>query len=1115
MPDREIIFEEFTDAQLNRDFIAQHAESAVDGDLFDFYEIKALDPEVGYCMFICRPGTAKTAYVSVSLENTTLRLSCDCTAQSNKLCTHQTQVLFYIIRREDIRIFFDASLRHERINLVAKDFGLEHERNPDEFFDVEYHQMSPRIIPKNKGIFKVNTESKQYIKNNLMPEKPRYFSEKLATGNHNIIVFRKHKYYGHFFMEMYAGESTLKGRLKNPLLLIDPMSMIWKTEDASLLKFYTAVSKFQQNYGDERNEGDLDALKALVKNPMNLDFYEQKENSKTLNVSALLPLNLKSLKLDIRVAVSRREAFYEVTGQLYLDDKFYDLEKLQVKFSYFLSNNNTLYLIENPDFLKMIDFFKKYNNKILIHQSKFDEFQRTILAKLEDHIVVSYAYLKLATSKQLTENNFDIPGEKLIYLSDEGDHILITPVVKYGNVEVPVLSKKTIYGIDSRGVPFMVSRNDELELKIISILLRQHPHFEEQMDQTHFYLHKSRFLDNGWFLDAFEEWRQAEITVLGFKTLQNNKLSAHKAKVDIKVISGLDWFQTGISLKYGKEKISLKYLHKSIRNKSKFIQLGDGTMGILPDEWIQKFNLYFNSGDVVDEYIQTSKVNFLSIDEIYDDEFLSQEVKLEISMFNQKLSGFNEITAVPVPKSLNGVLREYQQQGLNWLSFLAEFGFGGCLADDMGLGKTIQVISFILSQKELGRQKHPCCVVVPTTLLFNWQAELCKFAPSLKVHILYGAERSKDTFGFSGFDVILTSYGTLLQDIRFLKEIVFVSVFLDESQNVKNPSSQRYKAAALLRSKNKVVITGTPVENSTFDLYGQLSLANPGLLGSKQYFKDHYSTPIDKFKDVKRATELQKKVRPFILRRTKQQVAAELPEKTEMVIYCEMEDEQRKVYDSYKNEYRNYLLSQQEEDLSRQSMHVLKGLTKLRQICNSPALLKEDQFYGNSSSKINLIMEEIEGKCAQHKILVFSQFVSMLDLLKDELITRDISFEYLTGQSKNREGIVKSFQENDKIRVFLISLKAGGTGLNLTEADYVYLVDPWWNPAVEHQAIDRSHRIGQTKHVIAVRLICPDTIEEKIMQLQERKKVLVNDLIKTDRDIIKQLSRKDLLELFN
>ncbi|MET3113435.1 SNF2 family DNA or RNA helicase [Pedobacter sp. CG_S7] len=1114
MTDREVLIEEFTAGQLNHVFISKHAEHAVDTGLVDFYDVRAIDPELGYCMFICRPGTAKTAYVTVSLENKTLRMGCDCAEQGQKLCNHQAQVLFNIMRREELRIFFDAQLRQERMKLVARDFGLEKEQYLDDFFQVEYNNRTITISPKAKELFKVNSETKRYITENLLPKHNSPVLKKTEEGLKRIVVFRKHKYYNQFYIELYEGESTLHGKMKNPLVNVNPLDLIWKAEDADELKFYTAVAKFQNNYDSERSESDINAFRALIKNPLGLNFYDQKEGAKSVNTASLLPLHLKSLQLDIRILVNQRQSFYEISGQLYLDDKSYDLEKLLVKFHYFLDYNKTFYLIDNPDFLRMIDFFKKHNNKMLIHQSKFEEFQRTILAKLENNIHVSYAYLKTATPKQLLENSFDLPNEKLIYLSDEGDFILITPVVKYGNVEVPVLSKKTIYAIDSRGRPFMVSRDEALELKIASVLIRQHPHFEEQLDQNHFYLHKSRFLDNGWFLDAFEDWKKEGIIILGFNELKNNKLSANKAKIDIKVLSGLDWFETSIDLKFGKEKISLKYLHKSIRNKSKFVQLGDGTLGILPDEWIEKFTKYFNSGDVGEESIRMPKVNFSSISEMYEEEYLSKEVKLELAMFTSKLSGFQEITEVEVPKNLNGILREYQQQGLSWLSFLDDFGFGGCLADDMGLGKTIQVIAFLLLKKEKGKAQTNL-IVVPTTLIFNWQAEIAKFAPSLKVHTVYGVERRKDVIGFEAYDVIITSYGTMLYDIKFLKQFIFNSVFLDESQTVKNPTSLRYQAAALLKSRNKIVITGTPVENSTFDLYGQLSLANPGLLGSRQYFKDHFSTPIDKFKDIKRAMELQKMVRPFILRRTKKQVATELPDKTEMVIYCEMEEEQRKFYDSYKNEYRNFLLNHKEEDLSKHSMHVLKGLTKLRQICNSPALLKEDRFYGNSSSKITLLMEEIEGKCSQHKILVFSQFVSMLDLIRKELTDRNIAFEYLTGQSKNRNVKVAAFQNNEKLRVFLISLKAGGMGLNLTEADYVYLVDPWWNPAVENQAIDRSYRIGQKKNVIAVRLICPDTIEEKIMHLQETKKDLVNDLIKTEQNTLKQLTRKDLLELFN
>jgi SNF2 family DNA or RNA helicase len=352
--------------------------------------------------------------------------------------------------------------------------------------------------------------------------------------------------------------------------------------------------------------------------------------------------------------------------------------------------------------------------------------------------------------------------------------------------------------------------------------------------------------------------------------------------------------------------------------------------------------------------------------------------------------------------------------------------------------------------------------------------------------------------GFSEYEVILTSYGTLVSDIEILRNYTFNYVFADESQQIKNIDSQRYQAIRLLHCRNRIAITGTPVENNTFDLYGQLSFTCPGLLGSKQYFRDIYAIPIDKFKDSRRAKELQHKINPFMLRRTKQQVAAELPDKTEVILYCPMGVEQRKAYDAYEKELRDYLEGKRDDDLLKTAMHVLKGITKLRQICDSPALLGEETLYGNASSKIDILMEQLEEKTGRHKILVFSQFVSMLHLVEKELKKRQISFVTLTGSTTNREAVVNEFRENEEVRVFLISLKAGGTGLNLTEADYVYLIDPWWNPAVENQAIDRCYRIGQKKNVIAVRLICPDTVEEKMMKLQAAKKELVDDLIKTD-----------------
>jgi len=1111
----EYLFENFNISDLNHALILRYTPALTETGRRGFFDIQPKVIDIDFGTFLVPTVAGDPVIVSVKQSVDDLILSCPCSAEKKMPCEHQVQVLYNIMDRKDLRIFFDTNLRFAQMKLIAIDYGLDHETNPDDYFRLEHANKTVEIKPKLKHLFAVNEATKNYLNEKLVPKQnpllPKTSSEKNALKM--IIVFGQHKYYDHFYIELFEAQTTKDGKLKNPLNALNPLDFIWRLDNPEELKFFTGVSKFHNQYRSGKSDSDIDGLKSLVKNPLKLDvFFHDTKVSESISSASLVPVFLRALPLDLTLLVDIKDKFHEVSGQLIVDGKPFALEILKIRYTYFVMINDTMHLIDNPDVLRVIDFFKQNNNKILVHESKFEDFQRTILSKVEDKIRVTYAYLKPATQKQLKENGFSRENEQLIYLSDLDNYILITPVMRYGNIEIPVLSKKQIYSTDSKGKPFTVERDDELEVQFTATLLRQHPDFYDQLGKDHFYLSKERFLDEGWFLDAFDEWANQKITVLGFNELKNNKLNQHKATVSITINSGTDWFNTSVQVKFGKETVSLKHLHKSIRNKNKFVQLGDGTQGILPEEWIVKFARYFEAGEIAEENIRIPKINFSGVQELFDEEVLSLPVRNELMHYKAKFADFESIESIKVPKELNASLREYQKQGLNWLNFLDEFGFGGCLADDMGLGKTIQVIAFILSQRNKGHQ-NTNLVIVPTSLIFNWQAEVEKFAPSLKIHTVYGANRTKDHQEFDQYEIILTSYGTLLSDIKFLKEYHFNYIFLDESQAIKNPESQRYKAARLLRSRNKIVLTGTPIENNTFDLYGQLSFACPGLLGSKMQFKNHFAIPIDRFEDSKRARELQKKVNPFILRRTKQQVATELPDKTEMVIYCEMGAEQRKVYDSYSNEFRNFLLTKQEGDLSRDSMNILAGLTKLRQICNSPSLINDEEYYGDASAKIDVLIEQIETKAPHHKILVFSQFVTMLDLIKKELIKRNISFEYLTGQTKNRADKVASFQNNDGIRVFLISLKAGGVGLNLTEADYVYLVDPWWNPAVENQAIDRSYRIGQKKNVVAVRLICPDTIEEKIMKMQDSKRDLANDLVKTDVNILKSLSKGDLIGL--
>jgi len=946
----------------------------------------------------------------------------------------------------------------------------------------------------------------------LLPSNPK--------NKKTVLIFTQHRFYRHLMLELADAELTQAGKLKNPIQLLDPMDLIWKTDKQEELKFYSGVSKFRNNYIVGKTSSDLEGLKAIVKNPLQLEVYTHDDQiSSNISASSLTRIKIQVLKMDLTLTVSQRGELFELSGKLHLEDSTFSLAEIKLKYLYFIQVKQNLYLLDNPYLLSIIDFFKHHNDMIVVHRTEYEEFQEHILSRLEDKIKINYTYLKPASKKQIEEKGFDLENEKIIYLSESEDFVLITPVMRYADLEIPVISKKQIRSKDKLGKGFTLRRDDERELQFISDIARAHPYFYEQMEefeeQMHadcFYLHRKRFIDDGWFLDAFEQWRAKGIAILGFNELKNNTISPYKAEISIVVNSGIDWFETAIKVKFNKQTVALKHLHKSIRNKSKFVQLDDGTQGMLPDEWVTKFTAYFAAGEVLEEQIRTAHISYQAIDELYEDEVLSQAARDQLKIYRSQLNTFESITDIENPDGLHAELRPYQKEGLNWLNFLDDFNFGACLADDMGLGKTIQIIAFILSQrKKVAHNTN--LIVVPASLIFNWQRELKKFAPSIQVKTIYGADRAKVVADFDRYEVILTSYGTLLADIRFLKDYRFNYIFLDESQTIKNPDSQRYKAVRLLRSRNKVVLTGTPIENNTFDLYGQLSFACPGLLGSRQHFKELYSVPIDQFKDAKRAKELQQRINPFVLRRTKEQVAKELPDKTEMVIYCEMGAQQREIYDAAREEIRDFLMGNSEDELQKSSMHVLQGITKLRQICNSPALLNKDKFYGEASAKMDVLIEQIEHKAPEHKILIFSQFVGMLDLIRTELENRKIAHAYLTGQTRNREEVVNSFQQNPDLKVFLISLKAGGIGLNLTQADYVYLVDPWWNPAVENQAIDRAYRIGQQKNVVAVRLICPDTIEEKIMTMQESKRNIASELIKTEESIFKTLSRKDLLSL--
>lgn len=585
------------------------------------------------------------------------------------------------------------------------------------------------------------------------------------------------------------------------------------------------------------------------------------------------------------------------------------------------------------------------------------------------------------------------------------------------------------------------------------------------------------------------------------------------SKIDLQVKEENDWFDINAVVWFGKYQIPFLSLKQHILHKKREFLLPDGEVAIIPDKWFTQYGSLFSLAEA-GKSLKLKKHHIGLINDLAEDSLAN--VTLERKL--QRLSDFEDIADTQMPAHFKGSLRDYQKAGYNWFSFLREYNFGGCLADDMGLGKTIQTLAMLQKVKEddqLQGIQTSSLIIMPTSLIYNWLTEAKKFTPKLKILAHTGTNRNKDVANFANYDIIITTYGVTRVDVDELKNFYFNYVILDESQNIKNPASKSFKAVRSLKSKHRLILSGTPVENSVSDLWSQLTFLNPGLLGTQAFFFEEYVQAIEKKKDEEKARKLQTIIKPFVLRRTKEQVAAELPPKTEQVIYCDMSEDQAAYYEKTKSAYRNDLLQSMDDGtFAQKQVQLLQGLTALRQLANHPVMI--DGEYMSDSGKFENVIHTLDNVLkGGHKVLVFSQFVKHLDIFKKHFEAENIPFAYLDGATRNRGEIVAEFQQNTELKVFLISIKAGGVGLNLTQADYVFILDPWWNPAVEQQAIDRTHRIGQDKKVFIYKFIAKDTVEEKILALQNRKKSLANSLITTEESFFKSLSKEDIREILN
>ena len=791
--------------------------------------------------------------------------------------------------------------------------------------------------------------------------------------------------------------------------------------------------------------------------------------------------------------VCKHPAWLVLNGKLFGFEKNVDGKKLMPFFSkkFVVIPKNVEETYYNRFIAPLIASFDNIDAKgFEIHKNTYDP--HPVLTLSELHITQTSA------PQSLFEN-----GEPVEDKSDESGKIVFDLSFKYG--------KHRFRGDNIGPVSVTVERQGN---EYIFHRITRHSDTEKNFLHT---LQKLGLPMKGYRIaipksEAFSWLNENRVNLLnlGFEVSQpesrDKKYFVGKAVIEVEVKENIDWFDIHAKIRFGEFEIPFKELRRLILKRKVEFKLPNGEIAIIPEVWLTKYADLFALSETegLNEKPVLKKHHLNLVKELEEGNL----AKVHLSERLRSLNSFSGIKNYPLPEQFTGELRPYQKAGYNWLRFLNEYRLGGCLADDMGLGKTVQTLALLQSEKDAGHGTS--LLIMPTSLIYNWEMEANKFTPNLKVLTYTGTLRNKDTKRFENYDLVLTSYGITRLDVELLQNFYFNYIILDESQVIKNPSSNIAKAVRELKSRQKLVLTGTPLENTTLDLWSQITFINPGLLGPQTYFRNEFQNPIEKKGDESKSKKLNAVIKPFILRRHKSQVATELPEKVENIQYSTMTAEQERRYEEVKSYYRGKILDLiDKEGIGNSRFMILEGLTKLRQLANHPKMV--EQSYSGDSGKLEDITHMLENALAEgHKVLVFSQFVKHLNIVKQFLKNNKTDFAYLDGSSVDRKEQVERFNREPNLRVFLISIKAGGLGLNLTEADYVFILDPWWNPAVEAQAVDRAHRIGQKKKVFTYKFITRGTVEEKILTLQQKKLKLSTDLITTEESFMKQLTREDI-----
>ena len=890
------------------------------------------------------------------------------------------------------------------------------------------------------------------------------------------------------------------------------------------VKFYMLVegedSLYLALYDSEKNL--ISSYSNLNQNDIN-NYIENLENEKEFFISWEEEKSSDYLKLDEKLIS------YLLGQNNFVNADFEIIEKKEVK-------NIALFIRDNKEIEDRLDIYIEINDNLLT----------------KNNIVGNYIYSQSTFYKVDIEEDTQFPLLDLFQKIDKYElESYATLILKnYKNIDLKYEDYETVLSEERNAIPQIIiekiSFDNSLYIKINSIISTMDYEFftknkietvlivnelEKKLEiskinlenlssdmfeivkvltklQKTIGLKSSYYIDNENFIILNEELAKefvkkellqltGKYSIIGTDRLRKYNIKAVRPKLSGKFSYNLDYFEGEVEVEIEGEKFSIQQLLNNYK-KDEYIILSDGTNALINREYVEKLQRVFKEEDG-----NKIKVSFFDMPIVQD---MIDEKAFENDFMGSKdfFEGINELPKeeVEYPK-LNATLRDYQKYGYKWLKYLTDNNLGACLADDMGLGKTLQAIALLSNLHE--EKKKKSMVIMPKSLIYNWENEIKKFAPKLKVGVYYGINR--DFSSLKKVDVILTTYGTIRNDIENLLEHKFDLLILDESQNIKNINSQTTKAVLLLNAKKRVALSGTPIENNLLELYSLFRFLNPEMFGSVQRFTNSYILPIQKYSDTSTIEELKKKIYPFLLRRVKKEVLEDLPDKIEKLVYVDMNDEHRRFYE----ERRKYYYSLLEKNTSSQGnfdkFFVLQAINELRHIVSSPELESKKIISSKKEVLIENVIEAIENN---HKVLVFVNYLSSIESICDSLKENKIKYLKMTGQTKDRQTLVDKFQNDSRYKVFVMTLKTGGVGLNLVSADTIFIYDPWWNTTVENQAIDRAYRLGQDKTVFAYKMIMRNTIEEKILKLQEIKNKLLDDLISEDNLSTKNLSKNDI-----